>query len=304
MNNSLNHKVIATLSLISMLFVLIGGALVTKTESGLGCGRSWPLCNGELIPSTITAELVIEFSHRVMSGFAIILILILSYIAWKYYRHIEETKFLIFMSLLFIVIQSLLGAAAVLVEQTSVIKALHFGISLVSFAAVFLLTLIIFNVDEKFHTKQASIPVKIKNQFYSLLVYTLVVVYTGALVRHKQASLVCRDWPFCFNDQALAIGSYSLQQWIQMGHRLLAGLLLVWVVLLLIHILKNYRSNRFLVVSWSIAASLIVLQVLLGALVIITLMNVVFALMHALIISLFFALLCYLVMIARRTKKD
>ena len=53
---------------LGMLFVLLGGALVTKTESGMGCGRSWPLCNGQLIPSDITFEFVIELAHRVVSG--------------------------------------------------------------------------------------------------------------------------------------------------------------------------------------------------------------------------------------------
>ena len=53
---------------IGMLFILLGGALVTKTDSGMGCGRSWPLCKGQLIPDEITIELVIEFAHRVVSG--------------------------------------------------------------------------------------------------------------------------------------------------------------------------------------------------------------------------------------------
>lgn len=39
-------KWLSVASSLGMLLVLVGGALVTKTESGLGCGRSWPLCNG------------------------------------------------------------------------------------------------------------------------------------------------------------------------------------------------------------------------------------------------------------------
>ena len=41
-----------------MLLILLGGALVTKTESGMGCGRHWPGCNGQLIPDEITAEVL------------------------------------------------------------------------------------------------------------------------------------------------------------------------------------------------------------------------------------------------------
>ena len=41
-------KWLSVLTTIGMIFILIGGALVTKTESGMGCGRSWPLCNGQV----------------------------------------------------------------------------------------------------------------------------------------------------------------------------------------------------------------------------------------------------------------
>ncbi|MDV2582265.1 COX15/CtaA family protein [Alkalibacillus haloalkaliphilus] len=303
MKKIFHPKVTAIVSVISMLFVLVGGALVTKTDSGLGCGRSWPLCHGQIIPSNINFELIIEYSHRLVSGLAIIIILLLSYQAWKHFRHVKETKFLIIVTLIFIVIQSLLGAGAVLFDQSDLIKALHFGISLISFASVFLLATIIFNLDETFNTAAINIPKSIRIHLNSLFVYTLVVVYTGALVRHKQSSLVCGGWPFCSNDQPFNIGAYSLEQGIQMGHRVLAGILFIWVVGLLIHIYKNHRHEKFLINGWLIATLLIFSQVVLGALIIITILNPVIALMHAIMISLFFALLCYLIMLALRVAK-
>src|SRR5690625_1009020 len=126
-------SVIATLG---MVFVLLGGALVTKTDSGAGCGASWPLCHGELIPSEITPELVIELSHRLVSGIVGIAVLVLSFLSWKHIGHIREVKFLSFMSLFFLVLQGLIGAAAVVWGQSDFVLALHFGISLISFAAI------------------------------------------------------------------------------------------------------------------------------------------------------------------------
>ncbi|MDF2856657.1 MAG: ctaA, partial [Neobacillus sp.] len=132
-------KWLAVATTIGMILVLLGGALVTKTESGMGCGRSWPLCNGQFLPTDITLELVIELAHRLVSGGVGILVLILSIWTWKSIGHIRETKFLSFLSVFFIALQGLIGAAAVKWGQSDFVLALHFGISLISFAAVFLL---------------------------------------------------------------------------------------------------------------------------------------------------------------------
>src|SRR5690625_3607767 len=111
-------KWLSVISTIGMLLILIGGALVTKTDSSLGCGNSWPLCHGELIPSEITPELIIELSHRVVSAIVGITVLLLSYLAWKKIGHIRETKFLAFLSVFFLIVQGLIGAAAVVWGQS------------------------------------------------------------------------------------------------------------------------------------------------------------------------------------------
>jgi cytochrome c oxidase assembly protein subunit 15 len=113
MQQSKYLKWFAVASTIGMLLILLGGALVTKTESGMGCGRHWPGCNGELIPDKITTEVLIEFSHRVVTGSVGFLILILSVWSWKAMGHIRETKFLAVMAMFFLILQALIGAAQV-----------------------------------------------------------------------------------------------------------------------------------------------------------------------------------------------
>src|SRR5699024_7181896 len=170
-------KWLGVVSSIGMIFILIGGALVTKTDSGAGCGTSWPLCNGELIPSNITPELVIEYSHRLVSATIGITVLLLSILAWREIGHIKEVKFLSFLSVFFLVLQGLIGAAAVVWGQSDFVLALHFGISLISFAAVFLLTLITFEVDKKFDADTLFIQKKHRYEIYALTIFTIVVVY-------------------------------------------------------------------------------------------------------------------------------
>lgn len=296
-------KWLSVLSSLGMLFVLIGGALVTKTDSGMGCGRSWPLCEGQLIPKNITPELIIELSHRVVSGGVGFLVLILSILAWKYIGHIRETKLLAFLSIFFLVLQGLIGAAAVKWGQSDFVLAMHFGISLISFASIFLLTLLIFEIDRKFDAESLHIGKKMRIHFYGLTIYTLAVVYTGALVRHTNASLVCGGWPFCNNSFPLHFNYYNLLQWIQMGHRLAAALVFVWVLYILIQIRKNYSRNNVMMKGWTIAFSLIVLQVFLGAMIIVTSLNLFIALMHALVIACFFSLLSYFLLLSSRSVK-
>ncbi|WP_053362043.1 heme A synthase [Bacillus sp. FJAT-27251] len=295
-------KWLAVLTTIGMLFVLLGGALVTKTDSGMGCGRSWPLCNGELIPSEITPELVIEFAHRLVSGALGIMVLVLSIWTWKAIGHIRETKFLAFLSFFFILLQGLIGAAAVVWGQNDFILALHFGISLISFAAVLLLTLLIFEVDKKFDAKSLVIDKRMSFHIIGITVYSYIVVYTGALVRHTNASLVCPDWPLCVNN---APGfPENMYEWVQMGHRGAAGLIFIWISYVTILAVRHYKHQKVIYWAWIISFILVSLQVIAGALVIFTRLNLYIALAHAFFISCLFGVLSYMILLLSRNKRN
>jgi heme a synthase len=294
-------KWLAVATTIGMILVLLGGALVTKTESGMGCGRSWPLCNGEFVPTEITAELVIELAHRLVSGAVGFMVLILSIWTWKVIGHIRETKFLSFLSFFFLLLQGLIGAAAVIWEQSDFILALHFGISLISFAAVLLLTLLIFEIDKKFDVDKLIIDRRMGFHIISISIYSYFVIYTGALVRHTKSSLVCRDWPLCVNDNPAL--PTNLFEWVQMGHRAAAGLIFIWIGYVTYLAVKKYRQQKVIYWGWISAFTLVSLQVLSGAFVIFTQLNLFIALMHALFITCLFGVLSYFLFLLSRSRK-
>ncbi|MGG3736417.1 COX15/CtaA family protein [Aeribacillus pallidus] len=292
-------KWFAVLTTIGMIFVLLGGALVTKTGSGMGCGRSWPLCHGQIIPENITLETIIELAHRVVSGGVGLLVLILAIWSYKAIGHKRETKFLAILSIFFLVLQGLIGAAAVIWGQSDFVLALHFGISLISFAAVFLLTLLIFEVDQKFDADRIVIDKRMRFHIIAITIYSYFVVYTGALVRHTKSSLVCRDWPLCINtDPALPSNMY---EWIQMGHRVAAGLIFIWIAYVTWMAIRQYQHQKVLYWGWIIAFVLTLSQVIAGALVIITQLNLAIALLHAFFITCLFGLLCYFILLVVRS---
>ena len=59
------------------LLVILWGAYVRATGSGAGCGSHWPLCNGEVIPENPGLATLIEFTHRLMSEAALLLVMAL-----------------------------------------------------------------------------------------------------------------------------------------------------------------------------------------------------------------------------------
>ena len=287
---------------IGMLFILLGGALVTKTDSGMGCGRTWPLCNGQLIPDEITIELVIEFAHRIVSGVVGLMVVILSVWSWRSIGHIRETKFLSATSFLFLLFQGLVGAAAVIWGQSDFVLAIHFGISLISFSTVFLLTLLIFEVDKKFEAEKLVLDTRMRRQIIGVTIYSFIVVYTGALVRHVNASLVCRDWPLCINNQ-FALPT-NLYEWVQMGHRTAAGIIFIWIGYIMYLAIKHYQHQKIVYWGWIITFSLVTLQVIAGAFIIFTKGNLLLALTHAFLIACLFGMLSYFVLLTYRSKSN
>ncbi len=96
--------------------VILWGAYVRATGSGAGCGSHWPLCNGVVIPRTPQLETIIEFIHRLTSGFALILVLILLVWAYRKYPKGHIIRKGALLSMIFIITEALVGAGLVIFE--------------------------------------------------------------------------------------------------------------------------------------------------------------------------------------------
>ena len=67
------------------LAVILWGAFVRATGAGAGCGSHRPLCNGEILPPAPAIETMIEFTHRLTSGLALLAVLGMVAWAWRAY---------------------------------------------------------------------------------------------------------------------------------------------------------------------------------------------------------------------------
>lgn len=96
------------------LIVIIWGAWVRISHSGDGCGDTWPLCNGQLIPEAEQKKTWVEFSHRITSGLFGIFVVVVWWQARSLFEKSHPARFWALLSLLFTISEALLGAKLVL----------------------------------------------------------------------------------------------------------------------------------------------------------------------------------------------
>lgn len=288
-------KWISIATSINMFVVLITGTLVTTTNSAQGCGKSWPLCHGQFIPQFAVGT-VIEFLHRVSVTPATLLILLLTVGVLVYWRDRMEIRILAPLMIVFLFAQAALGALAVLYPETPSVLALHFGISLISFVSVLLTTIFLYELGGWEKLRDRPIPRGFRLLVWSLTVYTYIVVYLGAYVRHNHVEMACQSWPLCANgsNANIVFPGFTGAVGIVFTHRV-AALILTLGTLWLFLWTRRMRAARpdF---YWGSTAALVfvLLQALDGAFVVYSRLDIFSTLSHSGFVALFFGAMCYL----------
>ncbi len=98
------------------VLVVAWGAYVRATGSGAGCGRHWPTCNGEILPRAARVATLIEFSHRLSSGGALIGALVLLVWALRAFPRPHRVRRGAVVTMSLVVAEALIGAGLVLFE--------------------------------------------------------------------------------------------------------------------------------------------------------------------------------------------
>jgi heme a synthase len=281
-------KILAVAATVGMFLVLIMGATVTNTGSSEGCGNSWPLCHGEFIPA-YAFETMVEYSHRLVTGVEGFLILGLSVTAFPLRRRYPELKALIPLMIFTLLLQSGMGAWAVKYPQTPPVMASHFGISLVCFASVFLVMRVLWEETAVSAAAVRALPAGYRNLAWFALLWTIVVAYVGAYMRHSGAELACYTWPLCNGSLLPDLTSPGVA--VAWGHRLVALValgLVAWLALWA----RQFgalrpdlaRTNRW-------ALLFVIAQALAGGFVVVSRLSLASTLGHAALMALLFAAL-------------
>jgi cytochrome c oxidase assembly protein subunit 15 len=117
------------------VLVILWGAVVRATGSGAGCGSHWPLCNGEVVPRGAAVATLIEFSHRLTSGVALLLVVALLVAVFRARPRGHAARRAAGWSMAFMVGEAAVGAMLVLFELVAENRSLARGL----FMAVHLL---------------------------------------------------------------------------------------------------------------------------------------------------------------------
>lgn len=241
------------------LGLIVFGAVVRVTDSGLGCGNHWPLCNGSIFPPMDNITAWIEWLHRLFALLIGLFGVVTLVIAWRSYRRTDRRVLNITALAAFLYfVQSALGAIVVIFDLPPTFVTLHLGVAMLLFGA-----LIAAGVYACY-TPLRGTPDQVTTLVYVNAAFSMLIILTGALVRGSGATLACTEWPLCTGGTLLptALGELAM---IHMLHRFAVAAFGLTLAILVWQVFRT-RSDGFV---RSLAAGALIaysLQAAIGAL--------------------------------------
>ncbi|MBA2447984.1 MAG: COX15/CtaA family protein, partial [Chloroflexi bacterium] len=124
---ALRRLALCTASATYLLIVV--GAVVRTTGSGLGCGDDWPLCEGRLLPPPNPAAIV-EWTHRLLGALVSPGILAVALLAWVRGRSRRAVLVPAILAPLLLAVQIGLGALVVRLDLAAMVVLVHLAFAL------------------------------------------------------------------------------------------------------------------------------------------------------------------------------
>ncbi len=211
--------------------LIILGAIVRITGSGLGCGEHWPLCNGKLLPP-LDLPTMIEYGHRLAAATVSALVLALAAYAWWLQRGAGSGERYppvktAYIALGLLLVQVLLGAVTVKLSLPPWTVILHLGTAMLVLATLILAARLTPRASPG--NMQPPITPGSRPGLVGIvaLVLGFITVLLGALTANLGAASACLGFPLC-NGQVIPAGTYL--QHVHWVHRLMAYTLFAYVV--------------------------------------------------------------------------
>ena len=277
------NKHLALVGVLLTYFLIVFGGYVASSNSGMGCGPEWPMCNGEVIP-VLKGDTLIEYLHRVIGATLGLLSVLLFFtlIRKKTGRRVHQVAFAM---LGLLVIQVLLGAVVVVLDLPSIVISVHLII-----AMLFLFCLIwIWRYLELGEQRNKAFLTEgnqrsVIRHLNMLLILLLCTMAFGAYIKHQTYGLAC-GWLGC----GQTIYPTTIPELLQTIHRGLAVVSTLYIILLTFwSFTKGWGRNiqkRLILCTLSV-----IIQIIIGAVVVMTFLDLSWAVFHLVIGTGLFAL--------------
>lgn len=197
--------------------LVVLGAVVRITGSGMGCGDDWPLCHGHLIPPLSDYRTFLEWSHRQVAVLVSILVFALAGYGWARRHDPKVLHRVAATAASLLIVQVLLGAVTVKLELPHWTVVLHLAT-----AMLLLATLLLAAAGWRGAPDRAS---------RWALILGFVTVLLGGMTAKMGAAGACVGFPLCNGEWMPTSGGLQHIHW---THRLLAYGLAAYAVVWLV----------------------------------------------------------------------
>ena len=260
----------------TFLLLLLGG-VVHNTESSLAC-PDWPLCYGQLIPP-LEKGIWIEHSHRLLASLVGLLVIGMVVTSRKREEFYPYAK----LALAFVIIQGILGGITVIYRLPTLVSTAHLTLSM-----VFWCTLIF--LGHRMRAPSLNLAPGEREAWNPNLRVELLVggialfvqIVLGAFVRHSGAGNACgfgtESFPLCRDivNWELSFWPLSLPAKLHTLHRYLGFAVVVWFMVwsMRMFVVGGKPGSKY----WASMLGLMLLlasQVLLGAMMVVSGLDIV-----------------------------
>ena len=225
---------LSVITLISAFSQVTLGGYVRSSESGLGC-PDWPLCYGQIIPP-FQFHTLVEYSHRLNASILMILVATLLFLCWTKFRLDKATIRLSGSALALVLFAAVLGGITVLTELAWWIRLIHLSLAelLIGFITAIVCLAFYNNKSSSLNTNKISTP-NWRKKLWIISVGIFLLIISGSYMVGTGAGSACSTWPLCRGDLFPEGTVYA----IHMGHRYIAGLMLLITTIIVWSFIKN-----------------------------------------------------------------
>jgi heme a synthase len=268
-------KRVALFTILVTYILIVFGGYVASSNSGMGCGPDWPLCNGLLIPILKGATLI-EFTHRVIG--AILVILSVSLFLLILRANVDQKVRLMAWGMMgLLTVQVLLGAIVVVLDLPAFVVTIHLLIAMLYLFSLIWIWMQMALRNFYHHTYSSlSAPLhkSIKRHLTIVLVLLILTFAFGAYIKHQSYGLAC-GWLGC-GDTILPVNSSQVLQTIHRGLAVMSSFYII--ILTCLAFVKKWGAG--LQKRLALVASTVLIQVLIGIATIVNYIDVSWAVMH------------------------